>query len=95
MGIHLRLGGDEWGIIFTWDSFGPCTPAVVFSHGIILMSAIIFLVSIYSDVMQPLVISILLRISSSRPLCASIRQLEPSYVCETFHQLNGVAQDRY
>jgi len=26
MGIHLRLGGDEWGIIFTWDSFGPSTP---------------------------------------------------------------------
>ena len=21
MGIHLRLGGDDWGIIFTWDSF--------------------------------------------------------------------------
>jgi len=27
MGIHLRLGGDEWGIIFTWDSFQPSTPA--------------------------------------------------------------------
>jgi len=27
MGIHLRLGGDDWGIIFTWDSFQPSTPA--------------------------------------------------------------------
>jgi len=26
MGIHLRLGGDDWGIIFTWDSFQPSTP---------------------------------------------------------------------
>jgi len=26
MGIHLRLGGDERGIIFTWDSFQPSTP---------------------------------------------------------------------
>jgi len=26
MGIHLRLGGDEWGIIFTWDLFQPSTP---------------------------------------------------------------------
>jgi len=29
MGIHLRLGGDDWGIIFTWDSFQPSTPALV------------------------------------------------------------------
>ena len=27
MGIHLRLSGDDWGIIFTWDSFQPSTPA--------------------------------------------------------------------
>jgi len=27
MEIHLRLGGDDWGIIFTWDSFQPSTPA--------------------------------------------------------------------
>jgi len=27
MGINLRLGGDDWGIIFTWDSFQPSTPA--------------------------------------------------------------------
>ena len=28
MGIHLRLGGDDWGIIFTWDSFQPSTPVI-------------------------------------------------------------------
>jgi len=28
MGIHLQLGGDDWGIIFTWDSFQPSTPAL-------------------------------------------------------------------
>ena len=27
MGIHLRLGGYDWGIIFTWDSLQPSTPA--------------------------------------------------------------------
>jgi len=32
MGIHVRLGGDEWGIIFTWDSFGPCTPVSVIRY---------------------------------------------------------------
>jgi len=26
MGINLRLGVDDWGIIFTWDSFQPSTP---------------------------------------------------------------------
>ena len=29
MGIHLQLDGDDWGIIFTWDSFQPSTPAAV------------------------------------------------------------------
>jgi len=32
MGIHLRLGRDEWGIIFTWDSFQPSTPVPVISN---------------------------------------------------------------